>query len=270
MNIKKRRALMTLPLTAPAAPGVPVAVGPVRPGVPAAAPAPGAPAPAPVAPPTPVMAPVEIAIDDWAKFMFIDTAFLAGSILASNPNTELTSPATVVLSDPNTPGRYVLAATTKFPHNNMEVMVFHDTVYKDLFVIPTLEIYRTMNYLTGTKNRIRAYGINFSGKEGDTVPPINYSQNISASAMELPRTVGSVTKGGYAERDVGLTTRYSASSTIPTFGLNFGPVSTLFPALGFVADVHVFGYDSLNEWSSRSAGKQTVGAAGSLIVELPV
>jgi len=274
MKVKQRTAILTLPTVAPAIAGAPAAAAAVvRPGLPAAgaaAPAPGAAAPAAAAPAPPLVIPMEIRVEEWTKFMVIDTAHLTNSTLVANPNTELTAPASVVLSDPALAGRYLLVATTKFAHSDMEVMVYYDNKYKDIFVLPTLDIYRTMSYLSAKTMRVHAYGVNFTGKEGDTVPSINFYQDIRAAAWKLPRPAGSVTKGGYSEHVITQNLRYSSSSTIPTFGLDFGTVGTLFPTLGFVADIHVFGYNSLFEWSAMSAGKQKVTNVGSIIVELPL
>jgi len=216
----------------------------------------------------PVTATIDIRVEEWTKFIFADTTHLTNTSVVSNPNTELVTPATITITDPAVLGRYVLLSTTMFSHSRMPVMVYYDNKYNDVFILPSLEIYSAMSYLSAKNFSVSAYGVNFSGVAGDKVPVVNTGVDIRADIWQLARPATS-NKAGYVEIMLTANTNFNNASTNATVGLNFGPVGALFATTGFIADINILGYNSLFEWQVVSMGKQKVTPLGSLMVELP-
>lgn len=217
---------------------------------------------------------IDVLIDTWARLMTADVDLITNNSILSNSNTELVAgtKATITLDDvdPAVLGRFTLASANKFPHTDLDVMVFYDHKYSDYFVVPSLEIYKAMTYLAAVPIQVRAYGVNFSGKPGGTVPVPVFTQDITAEIVKLPRDVNTVKRDGYYETMLTPTLNHQANSSTPTALLNFGTPATLFTTLNFSVDMCVMGYDSLFQWTPISVGNQVLVNAGTLVVPLPV
>ncbi|MDQ6990809.1 MAG: hypothetical protein Q9M11_03655, partial [Mariprofundaceae bacterium] len=222
--------------------------------------------------PTGQAATLAIEVTCYKKLMFMDTNYLTPRIIVESSNLELAvgTASKVVVTDPAMVGRYLLLSTNMAPHNNLEYAVYYDNKYGDILVIPTLETYASMPYINSSNLTIAAYAGNFSGTSGDRLPTPNTGYNVKSTLAEVAKYTNNQSKGVYYQKLVTPTLNYSSTSIYGTLLVNFGTPALMFPTLGFVTDINVFGYDSLFESNPQHLGKQPIVNTGTLVLELPL
>ena len=223
-----------------------------------------------------ITAQIEIPVSASHKLMFMDAAYLTNRVIVESGNKEMVgsavySPATVTLSDPKLAGRYVLIARNDMPHTNMEYCIYYDSKYKDILVMPSLEIYANMPYLKAVKMNISAISVSFGGDVGDDDVPLPNAGYAVKSTLASIANMNNEKRNGLAyENMLTPTLNFSTPSMYPTAMINFGLPSQMFPKIGFSAKMTVFGYSELTQYEAIDAGIQPIQDSGYLVVPLPL
>ena len=214
---------------------------------------------------------VKIKVTAYTPLTFIDQAYLTPRIITTNPNIELTTPTTVVLSDyGNIANRFTLISRSSIPTNDMEYMLYYDAKYSDIIAIPSLSLFENSPYIAAAPIELVATGINFSGKEGDTVPTLNTALPVNVLMVGLANSVERFNKGGRFRKTITTGNTLSTSSLYPKTFIDFGLPSAMFTNINFTADINIYYCDSLYHGGSMAFGKQNIVDGGTLIVDLPV
>jgi len=218
-----------------------------------------------------VSTPIKIKVTSYEPLTFIDQAYLTSRVIATNPNIELTTPTTVVLSDyGNVVNRFTLISRSSIPANDMEYMLYYDNKYSDIIAIPSFSLLENSPYIAAAAIEVAATGINFSGKEGGTIPTLNAALPVNTLMVGLANSVDRFNKGGSFRKTITPGNMITTSSLYPKTFIDFGLPSVMFTAINFTADINVYYCDSMYHGGVMSLGKQNIIDGGTLIVNLPV
>lgn len=218
---------------------------------------------------------IEMNISAWYPIKIIDTDYLAAKTIAglSNVNKQVATPATTSITDAGFDAdptlRFKLVAWHTAPHTKMEYMIFHDAKYKDLILIPSIELYKSMVIAKGHRITVSGYGINFSGLEdiASDIPVPNLAADIKSSIVQLSNRLN--TRMIYEEM-ITATLNFSTSAMSPVLVVDFGLPSNMFASIDFYAQINLFNYDSPTEHGYIKLGDKKLLDNGHLIVEIPI